>query len=169
MDPDQPLPSRRLARSGRAGLTGRVLAATAAVTLLIDAYVHVHDAGFYDSVKSHLVSRGTLFRVEAVLALVIGLALIAWPRKLTWAATFGVAASAFAAVMVYTYVNPGTLGPLPNMYEPTWVVPGKVALAWAEGAGTVLALLGLGLAIRNRRPAPDLTHRSHLAAILSEL
>jgi hypothetical protein len=35
------------------------------------------------------------------------------------------------------------LGPLPDMYEDTWQVPGKLLSAYAEGAAVVLAGLGL--------------------------
>jgi hypothetical protein len=55
--------------------------------------------------------------------------------------------------MLYTYVKLGSLGPLPNMFEPTWALPGKLASAWAEGSGTVLALAGLSLAAVSRARA----------------
>jgi hypothetical protein len=64
-----------------------------------------------------------------------------------------VAASAFGAVVLYRYVDVGRLGPLPNMYEPTWAPPGKAASAWAEGAGIILAAAG-----RLGQP-PRLPHR----------
>jgi hypothetical protein len=35
------------------------------------------------------------------------------------------------------------LGPLPDMYEDTWQVPGKLLSAYAEGATVILAGLGL--------------------------
>jgi hypothetical protein len=38
----------------------------------------------------------------------------------------GVGASALAAVLLYRYVDLGPLGPLPDMYENTWQVPGKL-------------------------------------------
>ena len=56
-------------------------------------------------------------------------------------------ASAFAAVVLYTYVNVGPLAGLPNMYEPSWGPPGKLVSAIAEGAGALLALGGLGWAM----------------------
>jgi hypothetical protein len=37
------------------------------------------------------------------------------------------------------------------MYEPTWVSPGKLASAWAEGAATILTVTGLLVAVRARR------------------
>ena len=59
-----------------------------------------------------------------------------WPRC-WWPA------SALGAVLLYRYVDVGTLGPLPDMYENTWQVPGKLLSAYAEGAAVVFATLGL--------------------------
>lgn len=156
----------RLRRWSPVEIAQRVLAVAAAATLGVDAYVHFHDAGFYDSVKSSSISQGTLFRVEAVLAVTVGLALLVRPRRrIPWAAALLVAASAFGAVMLYRYVNVGALGPLPNMYEPTWVSPGKLTSAWAEGTGTVIAAIGLFVAIhthsRQQRPPAEQRELSH--------
>ena len=137
----------------------RVLALCVAATMVVDAYVHLHDAAFYDLVGTNVVSQGTLFRVEAVVAAATALVLIIWPRPLTWAASLLVAASAFGAVVLSTYVRVGALGPLPNMFEPTWALPGKLASAWAEGIGAVLAWNGLFLSVGypwRRRSAPAL-------------
>jgi hypothetical protein len=139
-------------RRGRIGLFSpqRVLALGVAATMAVDAYVHFHDAAFYDLVRTTFVSQGTLFRAEGVIALAAALVLVIWPRPIWWAASLVVAGSAFGAVMLYTYVNLGALGPLPNMFEPTWALPGKLASAWAEGTGILLALAGLSLAAVSR-------------------
>jgi hypothetical protein len=134
----------------------RALGVAAAATLVIDAYVHLHDAYYYDSVQTAVVSQGDLFRTEAALAIASGAALLVWPRRvLVWAVAFLLAASAVGAVLLYRYVDVGALGPLPNMYEPTWVAPGKLASAYAEGAGALLAMSGLvvvaGHRLRSRR------------------
>ena len=42
--------------------------AAAAAALGIDAYAHLHDAGFYDAATSSVISQATLFRVQAALA-----------------------------------------------------------------------------------------------------
>jgi hypothetical protein len=60
-----------------------------------------------------------------------------------------VGASALGAVLLYRYVDVGALGPLPDLYENTWQVPGKLLSTYAEAAAVVLAGLGL------------LTHRTH--------
>jgi hypothetical protein len=100
-------------------LIQRILGVAAATCLAIDAYVHFHGAGFYGAVTTPLPSQATLFRVQACLAAAAGLALLIRPSRAWWAATLLIAGSAFGAVMLYRYVNVGTLGPIPNMYEPT--------------------------------------------------
>jgi hypothetical protein len=143
---------------GRRGLPPSVITrlvgvATAAL-LGIDAYVHAHDAAFYDAVRTSVISQGTLFRLEAAVAALIAVALLVRPSRFWWAAALLVAASAFGAVVLYRYVDVGRLGPLPNMYEPTWALPGKAASAWAEGAGIILAAAGLLTTRRVRAPRP---------------
>jgi hypothetical protein len=114
----------------------------------IDALVHWQNAAAYDAVTG-TVSQGQLFRVEAALAVVVGLLVLVRPRPSSWLAALLVAASALAAVLLYRLVDVGSRGPLPDMYENTWQVPGKLLSADAEGAAVVLAGLGL------------LTHRKH--------
>ena len=138
----------------------RILGVAAATCLAIDAYVHFRDAGFYGAVTTSVLSQATLFRVQASLAAAVGLALLIRPSRAWWAAALVIAGSAFGAVMLYRYVNVGTLGPIPDMYEPTWASPGKLASAGAEGAATILAGAGLLVALCEgrwtapRRPAP---------------
>jgi hypothetical protein len=131
----------------------RVLAVVTAALLGIDAYVHLHDAGQYDAIRTSTLSQGNLFRAEAAAAIAIGVALLIRPHPVVWALAALVAASAAGAVFLYTYVNVGRLGPLPNMYEPTWDLPGKAWSAGAETAATALALAGLALAFRTRSRA----------------
>jgi hypothetical protein len=135
----------------RVGPAERVLGVVAAAALAVDAYVHLHDAGFYDSVRSSVLSEGTLFRAQAAVSIVVALAVGLRPRRVWWAAALAVLASAAGAVVLYTYVNVGALGPLPDMYEPTWVLPGKLVSAWTEAAGALIAAIGLVIAIRRTR------------------
>jgi hypothetical protein len=102
----------------------RVLGWVTSGLILLDAYVHAHDASIYDANRSAVLSQGTLFRLEAVTAALVAVALIGWPRRAVWAAALLTAASAAAAALLYRYVDIGPLGPLPNMYEPTWATPG---------------------------------------------
>jgi hypothetical protein len=119
-----------------------------AAALGIDAIVHWQNAPAYDSVTATL-SQGDLFRVETAAAVGAGLLVLVRPRPSSWLAALLVGASALAAVLLYRYVDVGQLGPLPDMYENTWQVPGKLLSAYAEAAAVVLAGLGL------------LTHRKH--------
>jgi hypothetical protein len=128
----------------------QVLAATTAALLAVDAYVHLRDAGLYDGNTTAILSEGMLFRVQAGVAAIVAVTLVLRRSPVVWAIAVLVAASAVGAVLLYTYVDVGPLGPLPNMYEPTWALPAKGASAVAEAAATVLALTGLGLALATR-------------------
>jgi hypothetical protein len=156
LDPDRasrasaaavPRPLRTLTRSPIASWTLRVGTAAA---LGVDAVVHWQNAPAYDAVKATL-SQGELFRAEAVLAVAVGLLVLIRPRRSSWVAALLVAGSALGAVLLYRYVDVGSLGPLPDMYENTWQVPGKLLSAYAEGAAVVLAALGL---LTHRGAAP---------------
>ena len=139
--------------TARAGVTvgERLLALITAALLGVDAYVHLHDAAKYDGFKSSVMTEGTLFRIQAVVAIVVAALLLIWPRIITWLLSLLVAGSAAVAVTLYTYVNVGQLGPLPNLYENTWHQPGKIASVIAEAAAALISLLGLALATRRRR------------------
>jgi hypothetical protein len=124
-----------------------------AAALGVDAVVHWQNASAYDAVTA-TVSQGGLFRAEAVVAVVAGLLVLVRPRPSSWLVALLVAASALGAVLLYRYVDVGVLGPLPDMYENTWQVPGKLLSAYAEAAAVVLAALGLMAAVLARRSAP---------------
>ena len=146
-------PSPAVHTSTRAGVTvgERLLALVTAALLGVDAYVHLHDAGKYDGFKSSVMTEGTLFRIQAVVAIVVAALVLLWPRIITWLLSLLVAGSAAVAVTLYTYVNVGQLGPLPNLYENTWHEPGKIFSAVAEAAAALISLVGLALAARHRR------------------
>jgi hypothetical protein len=136
-----PVPTQRgaLAQSAIASWVLRVATAT---VLGIDALVHWQNASAYDAVRAR-ISQGDLFRVEAAVAVVVGLLVLVRPRPSSWLAALLAGASGLAAVLLYRYVDVGSLGPLPDMYENTWQVPGKLLSAYAEAAAVVLAGLGL--------------------------
>lgn len=139
----------------RLDVASAVLRVAVSACLAIDAYVHLADAGDYTAVRTSALSQATLFRTEGVVAAVMAAALLVRPRPRprVWAAAGVVLAAGVAAVVLYTYVNVGQLGPVPNMYEPSWVLPGKTASAWAEGIGAVLATAGFLVAWRRSRAA----------------
>jgi hypothetical protein len=121
-----------------------LLRVIAAVGLAIDAGVHAKLAPQYDAVS------GTLFRIEAGAAALAVVLVLLWRRRP--GDVFGVltAAAGLAALLVYRYVDVGSLGPLPNMYEPVWFSD-KV---WAV-VGQVMALVALlPLLLPARKAAP---------------
>lgn len=121
-----------------------VLTVIVAAGLAIDAYVHLDLASTYDVVKTSTLSQGDLFRVEAALAIIAGVALLVRPRRYTAWFAFLVSAGGVAAVLVYRWVDVGKLGPLPNMYEPYWYgekTLSLVAEAIAAAAAAVLLVL----------------------------
>ena len=126
----------------RSTIVSWVLRVGTAAALGIDVVVHWGNASAYDAVTATL-TLGELFRMEAVLAVAVGLLVLLWPRRGSWVAALAVGASALAAVLLYRYVDLGPLGPLPDMYENTWQVPGKLQSAYAEGAAVVFAGLSL--------------------------
>jgi len=141
-------PTTQVRRPTGMAVVQRALAATTAVLLAIDAFVHFHDADLYDTVTTATLSQGTLFRAQATAAAVVVIALLIRPHPAVWAIAALVATSAATAVLLYTYIDVGALGPLPNMYEPTWALPGKRASAVAETAAALLAGTGLVLSLR---------------------
>jgi hypothetical protein len=148
------LPAAQARRRRRSAEYLRILAAMTAALLAVDAYVHLRDAGLYDE-NTATLSQGTLFRAQAAVAAVVAVTLVLRRHPVVWAIAALVAASAAGAVLLYTYVDVGPLGPLPNMYEPTWAVPGKRPSAIAEAAATVLAVTGLALALAARPRGSD--------------
>ena len=144
------MPPRRGAARPPSLLASWALRVGTAAALAIDAAVHWQNAPAYDAVKATL-SQGALFRAEAGVAIATALLVLVWPRRSSWILAVLVAASALGAVLLYRYVDVGQLGPLPDMYENTWQVPGKLLSAWAEAAAVVLAGLGL---LTHRGAAP---------------
>jgi len=115
-----------------------VLAVVAALGLLYDAKVHLHLAGNYDAIGS-TVTQGWLFRIEAVVAIAVALALLVSDRWPVWAAAGLSGLAGVGAVLLYRYVDVGAIGPIPNMYEPVWFAE-KLRSAYAEGAVAILCL-----------------------------
>jgi len=141
------------ARRQTVTLAHRALAVVAAGLLGVDAFVHLNDASQYDQFKGSVMSEGTLFRIQGSVAIVVALLVLIWPRVWTWIISLLVAASAVGAVTLYTYVNVGQLGPIPNLYENTWHAPGKIASAVCEGIAVLVSIAGLAMALRARRQA----------------
>jgi hypothetical protein len=131
----------------------RVLAVGVAVALAVDAYVHATSSGFYDPTHGGIITEGNLFRAEAAVSSALAVLLLLRPSGWTLTAALVVAASALAAVVLYRYVDVGAIGPIPNLYEPTWRVPGKLPSAYAEGVAAVLSAAGIALTRAGRHRA----------------
>jgi hypothetical protein len=120
-----------------------------AAGLAIDAYVHLKVASDYDVIPGS-ISGGDLFRLESAVAIAVALLVLVRPGRLAYALAFVVAASALGAVLLYTHVDVGELGPLPDLYEPVWFAE-KTASAVAEGVATVAAAVGFLIEVLRRR------------------
>ncbi|MGN6251516.1 MAG: hypothetical protein ACTHNS_06865 [Marmoricola sp.] len=123
---------------GAAGLLLRLLVVA---SLVADAVVHLRLAHGYQLAQPAGIGQGNLFRVEAVVALLVALWVLATGGRRSYVAAVVVAGSAFVAVVLYRYVDVPALGPVPSMYEPVWFGQ-KTLSAVAEGLGALLALLG---------------------------
>ena len=123
-----------------------------ALALFIDAGVHLFLAPGYQNAQPGTISQGTLFLLEAAVALLAGIFVLLRGSRAAYAVALLVALSAFAAVMLYRYVDIPAIGPIPAMYDPVWFFS-KTLSAVAEGAGALLAAAGLARASGKRRPA----------------
>lgn len=113
-----------------------------ALGLTVDAVVHLRLAPEYQLAFPEGMGGGTLFRVEAVVAVIAAVAVLVWGNRGTYLFALLVAASAFVAVVLTRYVEVPALGPLPSMYEPIWFFE-KSLSAIAEGIAAIAALMAL--------------------------
>ncbi|MEP7022078.1 MAG: hypothetical protein ABI808_15650, partial [Pseudonocardiales bacterium] len=90
------------------------------VGLGIDAYTHLDLADIYTGVKTGTLSQATLFRIEAVAAILAAVAVVMRTNRLTAALVALVTGGGAFALLLYRFVDVGKLGPLPDMYEPFW-------------------------------------------------
>jgi hypothetical protein len=111
-----------------------------------EAAADLADPGMADG-EAGTISQGTLFLLEAAAAFVAGLYVLIRGSSAAYAVALVVAFSAFAAVVLYRYVDIPAIGPIPAMYDPVWFFS-KSLSAVAEGVGALLALAGL---VRVRR------------------
>jgi len=144
--------SRGALDRGRARDLG--LRALTAAALLVDAGVHIHLAPGYQAGSPQGIGQGTLFLLESAAAALAALAVLLRGSRAAYAFALLVALSAFAAVVFYRYVDLPAFGPFPAMYEPVWYFE-KAASAVAEGAGAVLAGVGLARTRRTPRRRPE--------------
>ncbi|MFE9122370.1 hypothetical protein [Streptomyces sp. NPDC007172] len=134
------------------GVMPHALRAVAAAALTIDGYVHLELADRYSSVASFIISEGALFRTEAGAAILAALLVLFWRRRAGDTFAYLTAAAGLTALLLYRYLDPGALGPLPDMYEPIWFASKVWALIGQAAA--ILALTPL-LAARPRPHGRD--------------
>lgn len=125
----------------RGQLVGIVFRLLTAAGLAIDAYIHLKLAGMYAAASPGGIGEGNLFRIEAAVAIVAALLVLATGHRLSFLLAFVVGLSALAAVLIFRYVDIPAFGPLPAMYEPLWFTK-KAVSAVAEGATAVFAAIG---------------------------
>ncbi len=142
--------SGRIGRHSPGEVAARVIVAAG---LVYEAYAHLDLAASFDGNRA-LISQGMLFRVEAVAAALTALFVLVIRHRAVALLAVVIAGSALGAVLLYRYVDLGSLGPLPDMYEPSWY-PEKTYSAIAEAAsvGAAVALLFLN-AGSGSHPAP---------------
>ena len=116
-------------------LPSLLLAVLAAGGLAYDAYVHLDLADVYSGVGDTITQAG-LFRLEAALAIVAAVVVLLWDSRLAWATAGMVGIGGLAAVVLYRYVDVGSIGPIPNMYEPVW---------YGEKTRSAIAEAGVGV------------------------
>ena len=126
-----------------------VLRLVTAAGLAVDAYMHLKVAADYDVIPS-TISGGDLFRAESAAAIAVALLVLVRPGRVAYLLAFLVAASALGAVMLYTNVDVGTLGPLPDLYEPVWFTE-KTVSAIAEAVAAGAAAMGFVFEVLRRR------------------
>ncbi len=139
----------RAPRSLAEGALRLLVVAAAAV----DAVVHLTLADDYQLGYPQGIGGGTLFRLAAVAAVVVGLAVLLTGARLAYLAALLVLGGALAAAVLYTYVDVPAIGPLPSLYEPVWYGQ-KTLTAVAEGVGAVLAAAGVVVQGRSRAARP---------------
>ena len=113
-----------------------------AVLLAVSAWKHLELAPSYDAAQGTALTVGDLFRVQGVLALLLGVALLVRDRWWAWTAAAAAMAASLLAVLASVYVQVDPIGPLPTLYEPVWYAD-KTLTAYAEGAFVVLAAVRL--------------------------
>lgn len=125
-----------------------------AAALVIDAVIHLRLAPGYQLAAPDGVGEGNLFRVEAVVAVLVAALVLVTGHHTAYRVAFLVAASATAAALLYRYYDIPAFGPIPAMYEPVWFDEKLLATA-AEAVGAITAAVGWAL---NRKPGNRPAH-----------
>lgn len=147
--------NRRPATAGQRGASGRhrpvmiVLRILIAAALVIDAVIHLQLAAGYQQAAPGGIGQGNLFRIQSVAATLAAVYVLVRGSRLSYVIAGLVALGAFAAVVLYRYIDVPAIGPIPAMYEPIWYFE-KSLTAVAEAVAAILAVIGVTLLGRRR-------------------
>ena len=134
----------------RVSIVDVLLRMMGAAALAISSYVHLHGAHFYSSLGD-TITQADLFYAQGVVAALVALWVLVSGNRWAWVAVAVVGAASFAAVTIYRYIDVGAIGPIPNMYEPSWQTNEKLLSAYAEAAAVVVAAAALLSRSRGRK------------------
>jgi hypothetical protein len=124
-------------------LATRILLGVSAVFLLVSAYEHLH---LWDIAYRHVDTLGPLFILQGIAAIIIAIALVAWPRGIVVIA--GLALSIGTILGFIKALNGGIFGfTLP-------VATNQAKLALGAEIGAIITLAVAGWLMWARRPAP---------------
>lgn len=112
-----------------------------AAGLITSAVIHFQLAAGYQQAAPGGIGQGNLFRIQAAVAILSGLYVLVRGSRPAYLVAAAVALSAFAAVIIYRYVDLPAFGPIPAMYEPVWFTE-KVVTAVVEGIAGALSVAG---------------------------
>jgi len=131
-----------------------VLRVLAVAGLAVSAYVHLHLAHLYTTLGD-TITQADLFRIQGAVAAAVAVWLLLTGSRLAWWTAAAVSAASFAAVMLYHYVDVGSIGPVPNMHDASWLPsPDKLVSAIAEAAVVVVVLIWWAAVARRRESQP---------------
>jgi len=128
-----------------------MLRGVVAVSLAVDAVIHLRLAGGYQQAAPGGIGASNLFRIQAVLALGVAVWVLWRGSRASLVAALPVSLSAVVAVVLYRYVNIPGWGPLPALYEPVWYFE----KALSAGFEALAALTALGALVAISRPLPN--------------
>lgn len=129
-----------------------VLRVLCAAGLAVDAFIHFLFAGDYDRIGRQ-ITEGELFRGEAIAAILAAIGIAVTSRRIVSAFAFLVALSASIAVYSSVYVHIGSIGPLPDVYEPVWFSQKRAAATTEAVSAVTAAILLIKGRVRRRAPA----------------
>lgn len=121
-----------------------------AAGLAVDAGIHIALAPTQPPGGPGQLSQVTLFYAEGIVAAAVTLLVLVAATRWVYLVAAVVAATALAAVLVSRFYDIGSVGPVPDLYEPVWYLS-KVVTTIAESVATVSAVAGVVLAGARRR------------------